>query len=68
MKTITLYQCETCGITFYDFKTIERHEANHLGLSVDEMHEYKSKKSRVDFTSFQLSLDPNNKSIKDRLK
>lgn len=45
MKQYTMYICETCGYESRSFDDMEEHEANHLGLTVEELHNYNSLKS-----------------------
>ena len=45
MKQYTIYVCETCGYESKDAKEIMQHEADHLGLTVKEMEQYRALKS-----------------------
>lgn len=45
MKQYTMYVCETCGYESRSFNDMEEHEANHLGLTVEELHNYNALKS-----------------------
>lgn len=45
MKQYTMYVCETCGYESRSFEDMEKHEANHLGLTVKELHNYNALKS-----------------------
>ena len=45
MKQYTVYVCETCGYRSEDAKEIMQHEADHLGLTVKEMEQYRALKS-----------------------
>lgn len=45
MRQYTMYVCETCGYESRSFDDIEQHEANHLGLTVKELHDYNALKS-----------------------
>lgn len=45
MKQYIVYVCETCGYKSKDAKEIMQHEANHLGLTVKEMEQYRMLKS-----------------------
>ena len=40
MKQYTVYVCETCGYESKSFDDMEKHEASHLGLTVEEFYEY----------------------------
>lgn len=53
MKQYTVYVCETCGYKSKDAKEIMQHEANHLGLTVKEMEQYRALKS---FTAYMGSI------------
>ena len=48
MNHFTVYVCETCGYKSISFDYMEEHEANHLGLSVKELHDYNALKSLRD--------------------
>lgn len=45
MKQYMVYVCETCGYESRSFDDMEKHEASHLGLTVQELHEYHALKS-----------------------
>ena len=45
MKRYTMYVCETCGYESRSFDDMEEHEASHLGLTVEELHNYNALKS-----------------------
>ena len=45
MKYYTMYVCETCGYESKNVDDMEAHEASHLSLTVDELHEYNKLKS-----------------------
>ena len=45
MTRYTVYICETCGYESRSFDEMEEHEANHLGLTVKELHDYHTLKS-----------------------
>lgn len=45
MRAKTIYICETCGFQSFDANEMEQHEANHLGLTVEEFHSYNTLKS-----------------------
>ncbi len=45
MKMYQLYVCECCGKESRDVSEIERCEAAHMGLSVEEKHSWDSLKS-----------------------
>ena len=41
MKQYTVYVCETCGYESRDVEDMRKHEASHLGLTVEEMERLK---------------------------
>lgn len=41
MTQYTMYVCETCGFESKDFNEMEAHEASHLGLTYDELLQYR---------------------------
>lgn len=45
MKSYMVYICETCGYESKDAKEVMQHEAAHLGLTVEEMEQYRALKS-----------------------
>ena len=45
MKSFTIYTCDFCGYQSSDFEYMRKHEAEHLGLTVEEMESYNSLKS-----------------------
>lgn len=45
MKQYTVYICETCGYESRDIEDMRKHEASHLGLTVEEMELYRTLKS-----------------------
>lgn len=47
MKTYIMCVCETCGYETKNYKEMLEHEANHLGLTVDEFETYNALKSSV---------------------
>ena len=49
MKHYTMYVCETCGYESKSFDDMEQHEANHLGMTVAELHEYHALKSFAEY-------------------
>ena len=53
MKRYTVYVCETCGYESRSFDDMEKHEADHLGLTVKELHDYHTLKS---FASYMGSV------------
>ena len=48
MKQYTIYVCETCGLETKNYKEMRQHEAEHLGLTIDEMESYHALKSRAE--------------------
>lgn len=59
MKRYTVYVCETCGYKSEDAEEIMQHEADHLGLTVKEMEQYRALKSFVSYVSFLVSQTKN---------
>lgn len=59
MKQYTVYVCETCGYKSEDAKEIMQHEADHLGLTVEEMEQYRALKSFVVYMSYVISYTKN---------
>lgn len=55
MKRYTMYVCETCGYESKSFDDMEEHEASHLGLTVEELHEYHALKSFAEYMGKYLS-------------
>lgn len=53
MTRYSVYVCETCGYESRSFDEVEAHEANHLGLTVKELHDYHALKS---FASYMGSV------------
>ena len=53
MKQVTVYICETCGYESRDYMEMRRHEASHLGLTLDEVETYRALKS---FASYMGSV------------
>lgn len=49
MKKYTVYVCEVCGYESTSFDDISEHEAEHLGLTVEEWHRYEKLKSFVQY-------------------
>ena len=49
MKKYTIYVCEICGYESASFDDISKHEAEHLGLTVEEWHRYNKLKSFVQY-------------------
>ena len=55
MKQYTVYVCEQCGYESRDMREMQLHEANHFGLTVEEMEIYRALKSFVAYTSYVIS-------------
>ena len=53
MKQYTVYVCETCGYESRDVEDMRKHEASHLGLTVEEMETYRALKS---FAAYMVLL------------
>ena len=65
MKAYTVYVCETCGYESRDAKEMKRHEAAHLGLTVEEMDEYDVLKYDAAHMGFVVSCMRNEETIKE---
>ena len=65
MKRYTVYVCETCGYESRSFDDMEEHEANHLGLTVKELHDYAALKSFAKYMGSKI-LCVNNEEIDAR--
>lgn len=55
MKSYTMYVCETCGFECKDGKEMMKHEASHLGLTVEELEIYNSLKSYARYMGSVIS-------------
>lgn len=64
MKQYTVYVCETCGYESKDAEEIMQHEAEHLGLTVKEMEQYRALKSFASYVSFLVSQTKMRQQIK----
>ena len=51
MKKYTVYVCETCGYESRNVKDMRKHEASHLGLTIEDMESYRALKSFVEYMS-----------------
>ena len=59
MKNYTMYVCETGGYESKDAKEIMQHEADHLGLTVKEMEQYRALKSFANYMGSVVSHTKN---------
>lgn len=59
MKQYTIYVCETCGYESKDAKEIMQYEADHLGLTVKEMEQYRALKSFANYMGSVVSHTKN---------
>jgi hypothetical protein len=59
VKQYTIYVCETCGYESKDAKEIMQHEADHLGLTVKEMEQYRALKSFANYMGSVVSHTKN---------
>lgn len=59
MKQYTMYVCETCGYESRSFEEMEKHEASHLGLTVNELHSYNALKSFAKYMGGVISHTSN---------
>lgn len=57
--------CETCGYESKDAEDMRKHEASHLGLTVEEMDQYRAMKS---FAAYMGSVVFNKKSEETETK
>ena len=65
MKQYTVYVCETCGYESRDVEDMRKHEASHLGLTVEEMESYRALKS---FAAYMGSVVANRNNEETRSK
>lgn len=47
MRQYTVYVCETCGYEDTNANNMELHEAIHLGLTANQLREYKALKAHA---------------------
>ena len=59
MKQYSIYVCETCGHESKSCDEMRKHEAAHLGLTVEEMEDYKALKSFVRYMGSVVSTTNN---------
>ena len=55
MRQYTMFVCETCGYESRSFDDMEQHEANHLGLTVKELHDYNALKSFAEYMGHTIA-------------
>ena len=65
MKQYTVYVCETCGYESRDVEDMRKHEASHLGLTVEAMETYRALKS---FAAYMGSVVANRNNEETRNK
>ena len=65
MKCYTMYVCETCGFECKDATEMMKHEASHLGLTVDEFEQYNALKGHVRYMASRL-YDTNNPDTREQ--
>ena len=65
MKKYTTYICETCGTESEDYDKIADCEADHLGLTVQEMLEYRALKQAAKQSCHIVSVN-NNQENRDK--
>ena len=65
MKQYTVYVCETCDYESKDYEDMRKHEAAHLGLTVEEMESYRALKS---FAAYMGSVVASRNNEKTRRK
>ena len=59
MKQYTVYVCETCGYESKNANEVMQHEADHLGLTVKEMEQYRALKSFANYMGSVVSHTKN---------
>lgn len=59
MKQYIVYVCETCGYESRNAKEIMQHESTHLGLTVEEMEQYRALKSFAAYMGSVVSRTKN---------
>ena len=64
MKQYMVYVCETCGYKSEDAEEIMQHEADHLGLTVKEMEQYRALKSFAAYMGSVVSHTKNDATYK----
>lgn len=64
MKQYVVYVCETCGYKSKDRKEVMQHEAMHLGLTVEEMEQYRALKSFAAYMGSVVSHTKNEETNK----
>lgn len=65
MKQYTVYVCEKCGFECRDVHEMEKHEADHDGLTVEEMHTWNFMKT---FAAYMGSVVSNTNNEETRQK
>ena len=65
MKQYTVYVCETCGYKSEDANEVMQHEADHLGLTVKEMEQYRDLKSFANYMGSVVSHTKNEATDKE---
>lgn len=56
MRSYTVYVCDTCGYENRDRDLVEKCEARHYGLTVEEMHGYHALKSAVAHAEYLINV------------
>jgi len=64
VKNYTMYVCETCGYESKDANEVMQHEADHLGLTVKEMEQYRALKSFAAYMGSVVSHTKNGETDK----
>lgn len=64
MKQYTVYVCDRCGYKNKDVNEVMQHEADHLGLTVKEMEQYRALKSFASYIGSVVSHKKMEKQIK----
>lgn len=59
MKNFTIYTCDFCGYQSSDFDHMRKHEAAHLGLTVEEMESYRALRSFAAHMKTMISIRNN---------
>lgn len=60
MKERTVYVCEICDYESENYHDMKEHEASHLGLTVEELHDYNVLKSHAQYMGIVVSSITNN--------
>lgn len=67
MTSYTVYVCDSCDYESRDYNDMRKHEAAHLGLTVDEFEQYNKLNARVGSLTSALCITTNELSTKNKL-